>query len=177
MKPLILGEAPGRGKDFVGGMFPLSGAVGKRLVQFAGLEEEALQDRLGTSTYGHYYWKLRQNFDCANLLQRWPGQSGKGSAFPLDLAYEVAWSRLDEWKGRVIILLGKRLAQAFFQDHVKNVPYFQWFEWEDEQTLICVIPHPSGINRQYNDPGNVKRAGEVLRQAIERTQSDRTVSG
>lgn len=170
MKPLILGEAPGRGKDWVGGMFPLSGAVGRTLCRFADLEDEALRDQLGTSTYGHYYWKLREYFDCDNLLHHWPGACGKGSAFPLDLAYDYAWRRLDEWKGRVIVLLGKRVAQAFFHDHVKNVPYFQWFEWEEERTFLCVIPHPSGINRQYNDPKNVRLAGQALRQAIEKAR-------
>lgn len=159
MKPLILGEAPGRGKDVVGGMFPLSGAVGVRLCQLAGLEEEALREKPGSSRYGHYYWTLRKYYDCDNLLNCWPGSNGKGSAFPPKEAYGAVINRRLEWRRPVIVLLGRRLMYAF---KVGDLPFYEWDE------PFVGIPHPSGLTRNYNDPEERQKAGEILTQARER---------
>ena len=175
VKPLIIGEAPGRGKDAVGGMFPLSGAVGVRLTQLAGLEEQALQDQPGTSRYGHYYWTLRKYFDLDNLLDYWPGSSGKGSAFPPKEAYGAVINRRDEWQGRTIVLLGRRLLSAFGL----GIPFYTWDTSEGAEELgidppfwhwLVGIPHPSGLTRNYNDPAERERAGKVLREARERVR-------
>jgi hypothetical protein len=33
-----------------------------------------------------------------------------------------------------------------------------------------VIPHPSSLNRMYNSDGNRRRAGEVLREAMDKAR-------
>jgi len=167
MKPLILGEAPGKGKAIVADLFPLSGPVGVTLCQLAGLEDEALSTRPGTSRYGHYYWTLKRHYDLDNLLEEYPGRAGKGAAFPVDVARQVAEQRRDEWHGKVMILLGARMKRVFF---TQRVPFYEWFWWPYYGTSVAAIPHPSGLNRAYNEQSHKDRARLILQQAIERTE-------
>lgn len=155
MKPLILGEAPGR-PAIMGDppMPPLSSKVGVMLCDLAGLDRT--------------YDALTAQFDCKNLLEYWPGANGKGSAFPMDEAYQAAWARLDEWRGRVIVLLGARLRKVFYDG--EQPKFYEWIEWEESSAMIVAIPHPSGLTRNYNDPAERERAGRVLKEAIERAR-------
>ena len=57
-------------------------------------------------------------------------------------------------RGRKVVLLGPAVAEAFEIDRTQY-DWCQWFDhpsWEDHHGLFCVIPHPSGANRLYNDP-------------------------
>ena len=74
-------------------------------------------------------------------------------------------------RGRVVVVLGSRLASVFT---------LATKGWHDEAVVrddcgvisqvpcqIIAIPHPSGLNRQLNDPVERERAGAVLREAMQ----------
>jgi uracil-DNA glycosylase len=138
MKPLVVGEAPGRR-----GGPPLAGDCGQRLADFYGV---SLRD-------------FKRTFTCVNLLREWPGSAGKGSRFPLAEAKvqaERIAARLP-W-GRVVILLGRRVASAF---GVKT-DYFRRARI-GKCIMVFVVPHPSRVNRWFNDPANVDSMRAFMR--------------
>lgn len=159
MRPLILGEAPSRSGDRYW-QFPLSGAVGQRLCEWAGLEPEA-----GGTRYGRYYWPLNEAFELRNLLERYPGALGRGAALPVELA-RPAWDELlPSLAGRRVVLLGSRLRALR-----GGQTYYDWVSiprYADGKPLImAAIPHPSGLNRVYNKPGQVELATATLKYAL-----------
>lgn len=158
MKPLIIGEAPSRAGNRYW-QFPLSGLVGKRLCIWAGLSPDD-----GGSPYGRYYWPLRERFDLMNLIERWPGPQGRGAAFPAEQA-RVAFTQLD-LRGRVVVLLGRRISDAVGL----QIDFYDWLG-KDTCSLGCdlvAIPHPSGLNRRYNDDEHVLNTERTLREALRR---------
>lgn len=164
MKPLILGEAPSASGDKYW-QFPMSGAVGRRLHELAGLEV----DPHGTA-YGRYYWPLREQFDCVNVIQRYPGKDGRGAAFPYDRALGgVAWLYQEEilCEGRVIVLLGRRVMKCMLKG---DVEFYRWCRTRKTGLIMAGIPHPSGLTRLYNDPVEREKAGKILRGAIKRAE-------
>lgn len=113
-------------------------AARKRLAGLCGVSPSVLADRM----------------EWVNLLAAWPGYGPSGgSTFPMDAAREAA-ARLSEV--RPLILLGKRVAKAFGVEQ-------PWFWWVDN---IAVVPHPSGLNRWWNDPQNTARATEFWKLVI-----------
>lgn len=64
---------------------------------------------------------------------------------------------------RRVVLLGRAVAEAF-DLNPRQYEYFRWFDHPTnyETSLFCVIPHPSGQNRLYNDQQNVNRAMDLL---------------
>lgn len=141
MRTLIIGEAPARTGD---PRRPLLGRSGGRLAALCGLE---LQD-------------YRRAFARANVLERWPGRLAKGDAFDLPAARQrAALLRRRFVGGRLVVLLGRRTARAFGLDSAYFLP----------QRVACanvvVLPHPSGVNRWWNEPKNLARAARFLRRA------------
>lgn len=57
-----------------------------------------------------------------------------------------------------VVLLGRKVASAFQHDG----EFFAWQRWfcveGGVQRYWAVCPHPSGANRWWNDPDNVKKA-------------------
>lgn len=164
--PLLLGEMPAKGTDRYGQIFPLSGAVGKRLCIWAGLEPDP-----DGSKYGRYYWPLRERFDCLNAIhghQKWDVEVAKKHLNAYFLEYGPPG---------LVICLGRRPAEAMGLP-IRH-PWGVWFpsnpgiaqmvNWR-----ITVIPHPSGRNLLYNDPAMVKTAKHVLSQAL--TVGDQVVA-
>lgn len=150
MKPLLVGEAPGRNGD---PCRPLEGKVGRRLAALFGL------------TFDGYL----EAFVRTNLLDFWPGQNGKGAAFVIVDAEMVACTLVRKRfkRGRVVLLLGKRVARAFGT----KGDYF------DEQVVngarVYVVPHPSGVNRWYNDSTNVEHVRRFMKQVVRPTHDRR----
>lgn len=166
MRALILGEAPSRTGDRYW-RFPLSGAVGQRLCTWAGLEP----DPDGTR-YGRYYWPLREAFDLENLIERYPGAKGRGAAFPPAVARGIVTAGVRErrWEGRTVVLLGRRLMDAF---GLAGHPFHKWTRaavggHSTRGADVVGIPHPSGLTRAYNDPEAREAASETLREALRR---------
>jgi uracil-DNA glycosylase len=138
-RPLIIGEAPSR---TAGAARALDGRSGERLARLLGVGLDQLLER----------------FETANLLERWPGPAGrKGAAFPARMAREAA-ERV-RLRGSVL-LAGRRVAAAFRL----SAPYFEWATLRGAR--VAVIPHPSGVNRWWNDPANRERAAAFLREVV-----------
>lgn len=134
MKIVLVGEAPNRTGD---PSRPLMGRIGKRIADLC---------NLGIKDYS-------RAFELRNLLARWPGRSGKGSEFPFAQAKAAAATlRLGKRKAK-FVLLGSRLAKAAGMD---SIPKFD--PARIGKSIVIVVPHPSGINRWWNDRRNVWQA-------------------
>lgn len=173
-RPLIVGEAPGPRTD---PSVPLDGRTGRRLAELAGISEE----------------ELRRRARIVNVLPRWPGPAGKGSAFdPRAAALPAAEAvRLHARAGSLVLVLGWRAARALngvlYGVHRQEylVPERHYLGDVSVQVAVvpdpmrmpgprsrrravrvAVVPHPSGINRWWNDPANVEAARSFLREAL-----------
>jgi hypothetical protein len=92
-----------------------------------------------------------------NLSDRWPGKSGKGDAFDMDDGMDGA-ERLCNVPGRVrLVLLGAKVARCF------GLPWrpLARYEWTGGEALV--VPHPSGVNRWWNEARNRRAARRALR--------------
>jgi len=171
--PILLGEAPSRTGDRYH-MFPLSGRVAETLCSMADIPPMA-----GESRYGQWTWALYDRFECMNLIERWPGAQGSGSAFPMAVARAALVDRLPEIDGRVVVLLGSRLPRLLMPEDTTET-FYRWevatpqaraedgeVVYQARPTTMCAIPHPSGLNRMYNAPAERERVGAILRQAME----------
>jgi len=152
----FVAEAPGEpGSRLEGGrVLDSRTRSGRRLAELLGVEEVA--DR----------------FLALNLVDRWPGRTAHGSAFPAGLARKNAVEIFGSLPVDVdLVLVGRRVARAF---GVSNA-YLRWTQVSQRQTAdgrttsevlhrrAVVIPHPSGVNRWWNDPKNEARARRFLR--------------
>ena len=63
-------------------------------------------------------------------------------------------------EGRHVVLLGPAVASAF---DLKEFMYCRFYDHPVCHLLWAVIPHPSGLNRLYNDPDVKRRVEELLR--------------
>lgn len=128
MKPLIVGEAPGKNGDATK---PIEGRIGARLAACCGL---TLDEFLST-------------FDRINLLNEQPQDSGKGTDFNVRAAAKTARVIEKTFVGRpFVLLLGKRAGSAF---GLVKPEYFARVVMSG--AAVFVVPHPSGINRWWNE--------------------------
>jgi uracil-DNA glycosylase len=137
-KLIIVGQAPGRRGD---PRQTLKGKVGRRLARTFGVSEE--QYTLCTELH--------------NVLECWPGKHGKGDRFPMAAAREAARNLKPTLEGNRVLLLGRAVAAAFGV----RVGYLTWIHLG--ACLVAVLPHPSGINRWWNEPKNRRAAERFLR--------------
>jgi hypothetical protein len=142
LKPLIVGVSPGPSKLKTIDQSPIMGWTGKRLAKLLhmSLQIYALE------------------FERVNLF----GESGREkTATSAEFLCAASWIRsMYDLKERVgAVFLGKRVANAFGWFPVNDTEFMQC-----EQTgRLCVcIPHPSGLNRYYNDPNNREHVIKVL---------------
>jgi hypothetical protein len=105
----------------------------------------------------------------ANLLPEYSGEDGDGDAFPLIEARLNAIESAESLNGRLVVFVGRRVAEAF------GVSNSKWFAWDRAFVLsdgvmvdfrYAIIPHPSGRNRWWNDEGNVEEAGKFLKSVL-----------
>ena len=166
---LLVGEAPSR-RVYVEereGDSPLAGTDVSRLAGLAGVSAEDF-DRI---------------FARVNLLDEWPGGvDGGGSSFPVDRARLRAcllsgceWDRsAGKWmfsgtedeskcRGNVfatydrVVMLGRRVFSCFSHPVGRGFKP-EWFVWMANPRMFCVVPHPSGVSRWWNDSSNVEKA-------------------
>ena len=139
-KILLIGQAPSRTGD---PNTPLLGRLGNKITSICGLTES----------------EYRRQFDRRNVLPKWPGRNGKGDAFPLNEARKRARRMLPDITSRRVIFIGKNSARAFgFKAN-----FLTWQTFANNRAAI--LPHPSGINRWWNDPKNRRRAGRFMKSA------------
>lgn len=149
MKPLIIGEAPSKNED---PEKPIEGRIGKRLAACAGLK----------------YDEFLVFFERVNLLHERQEVVGKGFVFELPAAREAAHKLEETFQpGQIILLLGGRVAEAF----AIHDEYFTKHEVKNE-AVVYIMPHPSGVNRWWNDPGNHKRASEFMQWVVATVETD-----
>src|SRR3989442_346740 len=143
----MIGQAPSR--RALPGDRPLSGAVGAKIARMAGLTLEQFLERTWT----------------ANLIDEWPGKRGKGDAFPKKDA-ALGALRVGVSKefvcATVIVLLGRSVAAAFAEIYgAKSL--LKADVCEPLPGGFAILPHPSGIDRWYNDAANRRRAASFLK--------------
>lgn len=148
MKPLIIGEAPGKNGDPTK---PIEGRVGARLAACAGITFE----------------EFLETFDRVNLLQEQPQDAPKGMTFNVKLAGRAAKDMERSFVlGQTILVLGKRAASAF---GLTKVRYFDlWFT--PTGAKMYVVPHPSGANRWYNELDNELAMIKFMRRIVEQVR-------
>lgn len=127
MKPLIIGEAPGKNGDPT---TPIEGRIGRRLAECAGIPFD----------------EFLTTFDRRNLLDVQPQDSGKGADFNVRAAARVARELEKQFTpGQTVLILGKRAASAF---RITDVAYFQPLTINGAK--VYIMPHPSGVNTWWN---------------------------
>lgn len=103
-------------------------------------------------------------FARTNVLDYWPGTDGKGAVFPraeARAAVENVLARIVRQR-RTVILLGKRVAYAFGYG---GLGYFD--RARIGHATIVVVPHPSGVNRWWNQAKNRARMRRFMRRIAE----------
>lgn len=150
MKPVIVGESnPFGGDEYYALYDEPEGCTGDRLCRMVmGLRSE---------TY-------RRSFERRNLLRgsRWSAPRAREAA-------SVLVERLPE--SRVWILLGKRVAVAFgfhgeWKPPCTSVDTIGDRILPPKCGLILALPHPSGLNRMWNDPELSGRCRKLLQSVL-----------
>lgn len=143
---MIIGQAPGPRTD---PKVPLSGRCGARLAALCGLTLDEFLDR----------------FHRVNLIERFPGKQAKGDAFPIDEARRGAIRLLTEgwldhrWR---VVLLGGNVVRTFgLAADLEKPLAFYTLGFAHGGAAYC--PHPSGVNRWWNDPANERAARKFWR--------------
>jgi uracil-DNA glycosylase len=165
-RPLLIGQAPARAGD--GRAF--TGASGNRLRGLLALPD----------------WEsLDATFKLLNVFP-WPlpkRASGKGDEFPIEKARQHAMMLRgatrnglifrEIWPNDAVILCGTRVWKAFQLPSSPEplVPYLIKEGWDRfpseglgyEGWWAYMLPHPSGVNRWWNEPENVASAQRFLK--------------
>lgn len=137
--PIVLvGEAPSRTSDPA---VPFSGRSGRRLSSL-GLDLE--------------------NIGRVNLFAEWPGHSTRsdGSAWKKKEAREEARTLAPKLRGKLVVLAGLRVADAF---GYRPPSALLSIDADSRGFEYAVIPHPSRVNRWWNEPGREEAVAEFLR--------------
>ncbi len=150
MTAYIYGQAPGKKPKRDPSVPFLGGRHGEFLAQLAGVDESVLADL----------------FTFRNVLDYYPGpnEDGKGDAFPMDEARERARELMDDWHwGDTAVLAGHNVAHAFGVP--RRFPYFKWLELVGGVQCV-VVPHPSRLNRFWNNAACITRASHFWKAAV-----------
>lgn len=118
---------------------------------------------------GYSLAKFLMTFERDNLLRSLPPRSAKGREFPRDDAHEAAGRIHAQADGRRVIMLGRRVASAFMwmwcgrSDAIPLMQFFPASSWSSEDTFqAAIVPHPSGVNRWWNDTENRRKARDFF---------------
>ena len=137
----LVGQAPSRLGD---PRKPLAGPNGRKIARLGGMSYEELVACRRKHLNTHY---------CAKRGKGETFDHAKGSANAADI--------LLDWRVERIVLLGKNVARCFgFGD----VPFLAEVRIYGRRFLI--FPHPSGVNRWWNERRNERRAREFLQRFL-----------
>lgn len=150
MKPLIVGEAPSKNEDTPR---PIEGRIGKRLAKLSGL---TLEGFLST-------------FERMNLLQVRQDSAEHGFTFDMVAARAAAEASFqhDVVPGRIVLLLGQRVARAYGV----RTDYFE--ECSLRGARAYVVPHPSGVSHWWNDATHMVRAEGFMHGIVDEQKGTR----
>jgi hypothetical protein len=147
--PVLVGQAPARTSQGRGA--------------FRGPASDRLARLLGVSTAA-----LRASVEPRNLLDYWPGPVAagcSGDAFPMAEGRAAAERLAPTLAGRRVLLAGRAVAWCFAGGAVGLAgPRLGLFEWAEHECgfAACIVPHPSGASRWWNDPANRELARREL---------------
>lgn len=149
MRPLMVGEQPGHGDPSK----PLGGQIGARLCRLLDWDFD------GEDPYDI----LTIRFEPWNLIDR-----DRPSTEPWDRkAASRSWVQFLERRlaerslPGVVVIFGRRAAEAC---GARDRPYYEWLDGQLYDSVI--LPHPSGLNRLWNDPMTGARVREHLAIAL-----------
>lgn len=150
MRLLFIGQAPSRETE---GKPPFTGKCGKFLAEdLMGLSQE----------------QMLRDHDFLNVFDHWPGKGIGGDKFPMAEAKIRAKKMLDQLKDRTVVLLGANVARAFGAIRFKYLGVYELRHPDRPSEVISraltVVPHPSGVNRHWNNPKNREVAKSFLMQ-------------
>jgi uracil-DNA glycosylase len=141
---LLIGQGPSRRRPRGARAFDGPGA-GAHLAKLAGVPQAELLRRVRA----------------VNLLKTWRGKAGKGDRFPMAAARRAAaklYSSKLYHEADVVVFVGDAVARAFGVGRLK--PCGIYWGW------AAKLPHPSGVNRWYNEQANRDLASRFLRDLI-----------
>lgn len=165
MKPLLIGEAPSRR---TAATLPLASERWKTYARpLAGESGDRLRSLYRAATSR----ELDRDFDVRNLLDWYPGRAGKGSRLPLAearWAADVILAEIDlaSWPRPTFVWLGRRVADAFHVAGARNLPYLRRLVFVDFDAYV--VPHPSRVNRWWNDRAHRAAARVFFREFVAR---------
>jgi len=133
----LVGQAPSRRGD---PRKPLAGPNGRKIARLAGISYDELLACRRRHLNTHYR-----------------GKGGKDGAFDRAKGNVNAADVLLDWRVERIVLLGKNVARCF---GFRDLPFLAEIRVYGRRFLLC--PHPSGINRWWNERQNERRARQLL---------------
>jgi hypothetical protein len=147
-KLLLIGQAPSRTSD-----------------PRKPLEGEPLASKL-CALFGCTRKEYLAKTERHNVLQYWPGKKAKGDELPWLDARRGAERLRKKLLGRRVVFIGQATA-AYFYNWGRPLRWERAFVDDifEPFTKVAILPHPSGINRWWNDPANRRRAKQFMRRA------------
>ena len=138
----LVGQAPSRRGD---PRKPLAGPNGRKIARLAGISYDELIACRRKHLNGHYNGKRPKDdaFDHA-----------KGNVNAADV--------LLDWRVERIVLLGKNVARCF---GFRDLPFLAEISLYGRRFLI--FPHPSRVNRWWNERRNEQRARQLLQRFLQ----------
>ena len=157
MRLLFVGQAPSRESD---GHPPFTGRCGKFLAELLGTTQE----------------QMLLDHDFINVLDRFPGKGPGGDKFPMIEAKAQASRKLDQLRGRRVVMLGHNVSRAFGGERFTYLSTYDVRNPENFADRVClatVVPHPSGRNRFFNREENRMIVAKLLREMADSTQESK----
>lgn len=178
-RPLLLGEAPSKHRVIDGfdmADFPMCGSVNRMMMKI--LEIDVVNDGV-TPLWRQLYAELRERFDCENVFDTPLPKGG----WPQKEATMRVVELMREEPNRVAVLCGRKVYDTVWEaaHHGEPRPAKSWAgpSWYTIQPMgtwvTVTIPHPSGLNRMYNDAPERHKAKKALSFATAFTGDGATV--
>jgi hypothetical protein len=145
--PLVVGPHPNR--DFDPARPALQGLCARRLAKACGLDED----------HADYEARFFELFQTTNLIDWCPADDLPGAA--REELNENALRMKPLLRHRLVVGVGLEVAVAF------GFPTTRWFDHlhnKAYQFIFNATPHPSGLNRWWNESSNVEQAEHYWRQ-------------